>query len=190
MFHYPQHPDPRAVTPDHLFSTSAMSQRVPPTLDVGALYERHGGVVYRRILQFYPRQQAEEILQEVFVRVLATQHQFRGDSHPATWLYQLTTRHCLNRRRNERRRRELLGCYGDPSWACPVTPASQETVAFLEQIWRELDEETLEIAVYTYRDGLSQADIAELMGISRRTVGNRLTALTERARAAAGLEGA
>ncbi|MCO4743243.1 MAG: sigma-70 family RNA polymerase sigma factor [Proteobacteria bacterium] len=160
------------------------------SLDVAELYRVHGGVAFRRILQFYPRNMAEEVLQEVFVRVLKSQNSFRGDSHPATWLYQVTTRHCLNRRRNERRREELLAHFGDPSWMNPVSPANQETVTFLEQIWRELDPETLEIAVYFYRDGLSHAAIAEQLGVSRRTVGNRLTRLIEQAREAAGLENA
>ena len=35
------------------------------------------------------------------------------------------------------------------------------------------------IGIYHYVDGMSHAAIAELLGVSRRTIGNRLASLTE-----------
>ena len=65
-------------------------------------------MVLRGIRRFYRGDEAEDVLQEVFMRVLDKLDSFRGDSSPVTWLYQLTTRYGLNRLRNEGRRRELL----------------------------------------------------------------------------------
>ncbi len=156
----------------------------PP--DIAALYEQWSGLVYRRILRFYPPQEAEEVLQEVFLRAMTRLDSFRGESSPATWLYRLTTRHCLNRVRNERRRRDLWRehCALSP----PSSPASQEAVTFLRELWQGLDEELLMIGIAYHVDGMTHADIAALVGCSRRTVGNRLSALAALARQRGGCD--
>jgi len=62
-------------------------------------------------------------------------------------------------------------------WSRPSIAADPETRAFLGQVWRLLDDDLSEIGTYHYVDGLTQAEIAELLGCSRRTIGNRLTTL-------------
>lgn len=156
-----------------------------PPLDVGELYERYSGVVWRRARSFYRPDEADEVVQEVFLRVAQQVGTFRGDSSPVTWLYQVTTRHCLNRLRDTRRRRELLELHGQPTWSAPCAPADQETLTMLAQVIEDLDEELLAIAILYYRDGLSHDAIATVLGCSRRTIGNRLARITELARRAA-----
>ena len=77
-------------------------------VDVGELYREWGPMVFRRILRFYDPVEAEEVLHEVFVKVLENSDGFRADASPSTWLYSIATNHCLNRLRNSKRRRELL----------------------------------------------------------------------------------
>jgi RNA polymerase sigma factor (sigma-70 family) len=155
------------------------------TLDVAELYRRHRGLVWRRVRSFYDAEECEEVVQEVFARVTEVASSWRGECHPVTWLYQVATRHCLNRVRDERRRRELLDLHGDPVWSSPITPADQETRTYLAQFWRDLDEELALVAILYFRDGLTHDAIAEAIGTSRRTVGNRLAHLTELARRSA-----
>ena len=157
---------------------------MPPTLDIDELYRRYGPLVLRRIRGFYrDPAEAEDVLQEVFVRVMENMDSFRGASRPSTWLYSVTTRHCLNRLRNSKRRRELLDEHGaDFGWSAVSAEAAQPSQLLLKQVWRELDAELLEFAVYYEVDGMSHSQIAELTGVSRRTVGNRLAELTRRAK--------
>ena len=68
-------------------------------IDVAALYRRYGAMIHRRILKFHSRSEAEEVLHEVFLRLIENIDSFRGESSPATWLYRLATNHCLNRLR-------------------------------------------------------------------------------------------
>jgi RNA polymerase sigma-70 factor (ECF subfamily) len=164
---------------------TAHATNTHPPIDVCTLYERHAGVVWRRVRSFYRQEEAEEVVQEVFLRVTEQAHTYRGESSPVTWLYQVTTRHCLNRVRDARRRRELLDTYGQPEWSAPVSAPDQEALQFLRQFAEELDSEMLAVAVLYFRDGLSHDAIATLLGCSRRTVGNRLKALTELAQSAA-----
>ena len=138
-------------------------------------------MVLRRISRFYTGEEARDVLQEIFMRVIDKQSSFRDDSSPGTWLYALTTRYCLNRRRDERRRQELLIEHDRTAcWSSAVQKERREQDVLLRELWRELDEELALIGLYYYLDGMSHAEIAELVGCSRRTVGNRLLELDGR----------
>ena len=156
-------------------TSKAITAALPP---VEALYARHGRMVLRRVRRFYRGVEAEDVLQEVFEQVLRIGHSFEGRSTVRTWLYALTTRHCLIRLRNSRRRAELLDTHGHPEWCAPALAPDAEAVAFLAQLWRSVDPDLAEIGVYYHVDGMSQADIGALLGVTGRTISNRLKALT------------
>jgi hypothetical protein len=56
---------------------------------------------------------------------------------------------------------------------------------FLHQLWRRVDPELAEIGVYHYVDGMDRDAIGALLGVTGRTVSNRLRALAEAARSTA-----
>lgn len=155
-------------------------------LDLDALYREHGRLVLRRIRKFYRREQAVDVLHEVFARAVEKAHTYRGDAPPLHWLFGLTTRFCLARLRDEKRRRELLDEIGEVPWSRPVSDPSTEARIFLAELWRTVDPELAQIGVHYYVDGMSQADIGALMGVTGRTISNRLQTLTELAREHAG----
>ena len=152
------------------------------TLDAEGLYDRYKPLVLRRVLRFYKGEEADDIVHEVFVKIMEKPDAFRGESSVATWLYRVTTNHCLNRLRNQKRRRELMSEHA-PTLSYRRQKASQHATALLEQLWDQLTEELRQIAVYYYVDGMTQAEIARVVGVSRRTVGNRLDTLAEQAEA-------
>src|SRR4051812_31435375 len=79
-------------------------------LDLDDVYRRHGPAVLRRARRLLGDDaEAEEALQEVFVSLAARPEQFAGRSAMTTFLYSATTHLCLNRLRDQRRRRALLG---------------------------------------------------------------------------------
>lgn len=156
-----------------------------PTV-VGTLYAEHSGRVLRWVLRFYSRGEAEEVVHEIFLKVLERIDGFRSEASPTTWLYRMTLNHCLNRLRNEGRRSELWRDNGSATWTVPVGPADQDTITFLRQFWRQLDDELVEIGFHYFVDGMTHAEIARVRDCSPRTVGNRLDRLRELAFAAAG----
>jgi DNA-directed RNA polymerase specialized sigma24 family protein len=84
----------------------------------------------------------------------------------------VTTNLCLNRLRDGRRRSEFLSQAADRSdHEHAVAPG--ET---LHELLREVPRDLLLPAVYYYVEGLSHAEIAREMQVSRRTVGNRIVA--------------
>ena len=157
-----------------------MAQQVTPTAtvpesaakDVGALFRLHGPMVFRRALRLLGRREdAEEATQEVFVRAMRGLHSFDGRSSMSTWLYQITTNYCLNQIRDRGRRRDLfaqnVAADGDEA-----TSAQAAELVLLRRLLVEADEQQAKAAVYVYLDGMSHEEAAEVLGVSKRTVGN------------------
>ncbi len=60
------------------------------------LYEKYGPKVKRLCLGYTGNtMEAEDLLQEVFVKVWQNLHAFRGDSQVSTWIYRIAVNTCL-----------------------------------------------------------------------------------------------
>lgn len=150
------------------------------------LYRRHGAMVLRRARRILGNEEAaRDALQEVFVKVMRERESFRGEASPVTWLYKVTTNLCLNRIRDASRRRALLAERAPPRDEAANGPAPEDRAAVAKLI-ASLPDELREIAVYYYVDEMNQDEIAEIAGVSRRTIGNRLEAFKAAARIALG----
>jgi RNA polymerase sigma-70 factor (ECF subfamily) len=151
-------------------------------LDVGAAYRSHGHVVLRRARTMLKNEaEAEDVLQEVFASLAARPEQFAGRSSLATFLYSVTTNACLTRIRNRKNRGRLLDLFVKPR--AERTPAPRvEGFAMIQQILGRIPDELAVPAVHYYVDGMTHAEIAELIGVSRRQVGNLLARFEEEAK--------
>ena len=147
-------------------------------LDVGKLFERYQGVVYRRCLGLLRSEEdAAEAVQEVFEHALRGLGRFRLASSPLTWLYAIATRHCLQQLRNRSTRALKDALFsGEPDSVLPDLAARAD----LERSLAALSAEELQLCAYAFHDGLTQEEISELLRLSRKTVGRRLRALAER----------
>ena len=126
---------------------------------------------------------ARDAAHDVFVKVLGAFAAFRNEASPVTWLYRATTNHCLNVLRSRLRRPEQQQ---DDHDALAEEPLSVTDRLTLTTVLARVPENLREIAVYYYLDQMSHEEIAGLMGLSRRTVGNRLVEFHTAARFAAG----
>lgn len=165
-----------------------------PRLDereIEALFRRYGPLVRRRARSILGSDhEADEALQEVFVRVLAAGADFRGESQPSTWLYRITTNLCLNRLRDDRRHRERLEREADAERVSQAADASgtregsADRRAVLRQVLARVPEDLARIAVHYHVDEMDQEEIAAALGVSRRTIGYRLERFREEAQRA------
>jgi RNA polymerase sigma-70 factor (ECF subfamily) len=147
---------------------------------IEALYRAYGPSVLRRAQAILREEQAaRDALQEVFVRVLKGGYELRDDASPMTWLYRVTTNYCLNVLRDRGRRDVALSRNG-PANAIEA-PVAEDRYA-VSEILARVPNELAEVAIYYYVDQMNQDEIAEMMGVSRRTIGNRLEAFREAAR--------
>lgn len=146
-------------------------------MDAERLFRDHGHVVLRRAQQILgSAEEAREVLQDIFAGLIAKPGSFGGRSAPTTFLYSVTTHHCLNRLRDRRTRARLLTLRYAGATAQESPRA--EHAAVVSQILARMPEELATVMVYYYLDEMSHDEIAEIIGCSRRHIGN----LLERAR--------
>ncbi len=151
--------------------------------DIARLFERYGPAVYRRARYLLANHEdAEEATQEVFVRAIQSLDKFEGRASVYTWLNRITTNYCLNRLRDGRRRKELWQRHMEPLPECFADMAGAEQIVTIRRLLAEADEECARAAVYVIIDGMSHAEAAEILGVSRRTVGNLIDRFTRWAR--------
>ena len=148
------------------------------SLDLDALYRQHASMVARRVRRFVHEDDVEEVVHEVFLKAYERRSSFRGEASPITWLYHIATNHCLNRLRDQKRRERSLELNKSLPWLRPQDASDAADVLLLEQLWSRLDEEQSSIAIYFFVDGLTHAEIARIIGVSRRTIGNRIDEIT------------
>jgi RNA polymerase sigma-70 factor (ECF subfamily) len=127
---------------------------------------------------------AEDVAQEIFIRVYRGLRSFRGDSAFRTWLYRIA----VNVTRTQAGRPSLFGWFrrvepedaggADPLEALPSPDAVEDSVAYRDAIDHALGRLTpdLRMAV-TLRDsqGLEYREIAEVLGVPIGTVMSRIS---------------
>jgi RNA polymerase sigma-70 factor, ECF subfamily len=150
------------------------------------LYRTYGSMVLRRArILLRDEHAAQDMLQEVFMKAIAAFPSFRGESSLTTWLYRVTTNHCLNAVRDGARRRRALERRMP---ADEVRAASAEDRIGVDQLLQKLPRDLCEVAIYYHVDQMGQDEIAALLGVSERTVRNRLKQFRDAARDELALE--
>ncbi|HEU4433482.1 MAG TPA: sigma-70 family RNA polymerase sigma factor [Pyrinomonadaceae bacterium] len=121
---------------------------------------------------------AEDVTQQIFLKLFTAIRQFRGDSEFTTWLYRLVVNACLDERR--RRRRWLpwdnTVAMSNVSEKKPQERqyARLEVAAAVRGAIEELKPKFRLPILLKYIEGLSYEEIAEVMGCSKGTVASRL----------------
>jgi RNA polymerase sigma-70 factor, ECF subfamily len=122
--------------------------------------------------------EAEEIAQEVFLRVHRSIAEFRGEARLSTWLYGIASRLCLNRLASGDRRLRR-----DDVDALDRAPAGGDAAAQMERSEMEsalreaiagLPEERRIVVVLRDLEGLSYEEISRALGLELGTVRSRL----------------
>jgi RNA polymerase sigma-70 factor, ECF subfamily len=121
---------------------------------------------------------ADDVTQQIFLKLFTAIGQFRGDSEFTTWLYRLVVNACLDERRRTRR----LVSWGDSvAMNNPSEKKSQEKQYARREIAEAVQNAIGELKpkfrlpiLLKYVEGLSYEEIATVMGCSKGTVASRL----------------
>ncbi len=146
------------------------------------LYATYGPVVYRRCVKLLrDREAARDATQDVFVKLVRDIRRLTGPDDPLPWIYRVSTNHCLNLIRARRRRGpEAAGDAESLEVAAPNAAYPSSSLA--RAVLARFDAGTQAVAVGVLVDGMEHTELAEVLGVSRKTVQRRLDRFLARAR--------
>jgi RNA polymerase sigma-70 factor (ECF subfamily) len=158
------------------------------------LVERHRAMVYRVAYQFAGNHHdAEDIAQEVFIKIFRSLGRFRHDAQLTSWMYRIVMNACIDHRRRH-----------SPAGAAPFgeeaelkmlnTPAEGpgpeerayggELGAVLEAEIQRLPPGQRVVFIMRHHQGLKLGEIADALGLAEGTVKRQLHAAVHRLRQA------
>ena len=139
------------------------------------LYRTYGAIIYARCRQMLDSAAAaEDATQETFVRVYRHLENAPDSRQVLAWIYRIATNYCLNEIRNRKNRRTHLEAVPELPYELGEEPLANKD--FVRRLITQIPERIRTVAWLYYVDGMNQEDVAEVLGISRRTVVNRLNA--------------
>jgi RNA polymerase sigma-70 factor (ECF subfamily) len=148
----------------------------------GTLVDRYGRRVYGIAYHFTLRKEdAEELSQEIFLKVFENLHRFDGQYSFGAWIVSLARNLCIDQYR--RRKREKSFVHVSDESVMPLLPASddparnalqKERTKLLFEAIAELPEELSEILVLRDLEGMTYEEIAAALELPDGTVKSRL----------------
>ena len=155
---------------------------------LGVLVARWQRPLYRFVYRMLPdREEARDVCQETFLRVLRRADRFREGGRFSTWMYQIALNLCRDHRRKSRRWSRIVddGALDDEG-APQVADASDapdrpeiaaerhEVQAYVQRALERIPAEQREVLVLKEFEGLKFREIAEILGCPESTVKSRM----------------
>lgn len=159
-----------------------------------ALVERHRSMVYRVAYQFAGNHHdAEDIAQEVFIKVYRSLDRFRQDAQLTSWMYRIVMNACIDHRR--RQRPAVAAPFGEEAEQrmlnTPEVRPDPEERAYAGELGQVLENEIGRLPngqrvvfVMRHHQGMKLCEIAEALGLAEGTVKRQLHAAVHRLRQA------
>jgi RNA polymerase sigma-70 factor (ECF subfamily) len=159
-----------------------------------ALVERHRSMVYRVAYQFAGNHHdAEDIAQDVFIKVYRSLDRFRQDAQLTSWMYRIVMNACIDHRR--RQRPTITAPFGDEAEQrmlnTPEDTPGPEDRAYAGELGQVLESEIGRLPngqrivfVMRHHQGMKLCEIAEALGLAEGTVKRQLHAAVHRLRQA------
>jgi RNA polymerase sigma-70 factor (ECF subfamily) len=152
------------------------------------LYRAHAPRLFGLACRLVGRQEAEDLLQEVFLTAHRKLGMYRGDSSLGTWLFRLATNQCLDYLRSKRAR---LAAMTDDLSADPPAGGGRAGAVVgvvdrmdLERALADLPTGCRTVFVLHDIEGCEHREIAEMLGIADGTSKSQLHKARMRLRAA------
>jgi RNA polymerase sigma-70 factor (ECF subfamily) len=145
------------------------------------LYRQYGPYIYARCVRLLgDRCAAEDATQETFVRVCRHLHRAPDAGQALAWIYRIATNYCLNAIRDRALHQQI-----EQRIPASIGENVEVVLANRDAIARLVAHSPAKLrapAWLHHVDGLDHSEIARVLGISRRTVVNRLAEFADRSR--------
>jgi RNA polymerase sigma-70 factor (ECF subfamily) len=131
------------------------------------IVERHAGAVARFVTSVGAKGDAQDLVQDTFVRAFASLDSFRGDSSLRTWLFTIARRLLLDLRRSERRRGEQVEVqeqHATTEYDSLDSLVAEEMRERMQTAVGRLSKTQREVFMLRVGEGLSYKEIADVAG--------------------------
>lgn len=157
-------------------------------VDFAQMYASFRPVIYRYLTRLTGSHEAEDLTQEVFIKVEKALPAFRQEAQLSTWLYRIATHAAIDRMRQPSFRRELAGDQVDAAAEPAGTKAAvaadtcspeeqvmhRETSACIRAVIDTLPETYRLAVILSDLEGLKNKEIAAVLEVSLDVVKVRL----------------
>jgi RNA polymerase sigma-70 factor (ECF subfamily) len=140
----------------------------------GTIYRTHRAralAIARRILG--DRDEAEDVVQDVFSKLLSGRARFDGKAAYSTWLYRILVNTSINQLRSRKRRRKLR-LAPEPSLTPEQVAVGRECSAQLSGALEQMSPRHQQVVWLREVRGYSYPEIAHLLGVPEGTVKSAL----------------
>lgn len=147
--------------------------------DFEAIVRQHKSTIYSVCYMFArEREEADDLFQEILMRLWSGYASFRAESSPGTWIYRVSLNTCISYQRKNRRRREAVHVEIDPGFFEAEQSDHSQTARLRERIQslQPLDR----AIVLLWLESLPYDEIGAIVGISAKAVGVRLVRIREK----------
>lgn len=162
------------------------------------LYDHYHKKVYNTAISYTKSaEDAEEVLQDVFVTVFNTAGSFRSDSSVSTWIYRITINKCLDflRKKNSQKRKGIFTSiyrsgtieiqHESLDFVHPgVKMENREEARLLFKVIDDLSENQKAAFILTQIEGLPQSEVADILNTTRKSIESLLQRAKANLRAA------
>jgi RNA polymerase sigma-70 factor (ECF subfamily) len=150
--------------------------------DFNTIYKQYSVLVYNVALNYLQNSEdAEEVTQDVFVKLYNSLHQFKEQSSLKTWIYRITINRCLDfiKQKNSKKYFFVFGAKSNNAAEIDNTANFEHPGVLLEHkehseilfgVINELTENQKTAFILSKLDGLSNPEISEIMQLSISSV--------------------
>ena len=142
---------------------------------IAELYERYAPAIYARCRRLLGSSAAgRDALQESFVRVLQHHQTLGPGDQTLRYIYKTATNVCINQLRQRSVRDRAAADIAAQVSARSTRQPGLDDRELVQLLLDQCDDIAVGVAVMHFVDGMTQVEVAETLGITRRTVYNRI----------------
>ncbi|MDD3946861.1 MAG: sigma-70 family RNA polymerase sigma factor [Clostridia bacterium] len=143
---------------------------------LGKLYELCSGyLLFMAKKYLYDKSYAEDIVSEVFLKVVKSAGDFDKAQNGLNWLFKITRNTALNFNQKENRyMTENIETHHDLAEVLSLSPEEQADILWLRDKVAELPKEDRELLYYRYWEGYTVRELAQKTGKATMTLHDKL----------------
>ncbi len=142
------------------------------------IYKKYKDSVFRVCRRYATNDlDAEDMLQEAFIKIFRAYDDFEKKAKIFTWIYRIATNTCIDQIRSAKRNKADSIDYLEE---IPCKNTKQDVTEIhltLNKLMKSFSKENREILFYYHIEGLKHDEIAEIMGVTRVAITKRFKKL-------------